>query len=136
MMFFGRFGGNFVRRKSHHVMVIPVLPASLCYSATCLKMAFLEPPQNCTVSGSKRQFDEWHLFHSYTCHRARDRPFNCRKCLEVQRFCAMTTQVLDNKSCTFKFLLSWCLPRKKKKQCFWTIFLSAPNPPSPQKKQI
>ena len=46
----------------------------------------------------------------------------------------MTTNFLDNKICTFKILLSWRFPRKKKKkQPFWTIFLSAPNAPPPQK---
>ena len=47
----------------------------------------------------------------------------------------MTTQFLDNKICTFKVLLSWHFPRKKK-QRFWTNFLSAPQGPPPSKTQI
>ena len=39
----------------------------------------------------------------------------------------MTTKFLDNKICTFK----WRFPRKT---AFWTIFLSAPEPPPPRKK--
>ena len=43
----------------------------------------------------------------------------------------MTTKLFDNQICTFKFLLSWRFPRKKKKKtAFWTIFLSAPKAPS------
>ena len=49
--------------------------------------------------------------------------------------CAMTTKFLDNNICTFKILLSWHFPRKKK-TAFWTIFLSAPKAPSPQKTNI
>ena len=44
----------------------------------------------------------------------------------------MTTQFLDNKICTFKILLSWRFPRKKKKKtAFWTSFLSATAAPPP-----
>ena len=46
--------------------------------------------------------------------------------------CAMTTNFLDNKICTFKVLLSWRFPRK---QAFLTTFLSAPkNPPCSERK--
>ena len=44
----------------------------------------------------------------------------------------MTTKCLDNKICTFKFLLSWRFPRKT---AFWTIFLSAPKRPPPSKSK-
>ena len=47
---------------------------------------------------------------------------------------AMTTKCLDNKICNFNILLSWRFPGKKK-QHFWTIFLSAPiSPPSKKRK--
>ena len=47
----------------------------------------------------------------------------------------MTTKFLDYKICTLKILLSWRCPPPppKKKTMFWTIFLSAPNDPSPLK---
>ena len=45
----------------------------------------------------------------------------------------MTTKFLDNKICNFKILLSWRFPRKT---AFWTIFLSAPKAPPPQKARI
>ena len=37
--------------------------------------------------------------------------------------CAMTTNFLDNKNCTFKFLLSWPFPRKN------SVSTPTPNPP-------
>ena len=48
--------------------------------------------------------------------------------------CAMTTNFLNNKMCTFNILLSWRFPRKT---AFWTIFLSAPQgrPPPTLKKR-
>ena len=46
----------------------------------------------------------------------------------------MTTKFLDNKICTFRILLSWRFPTKKK-QRFWTILPSAPKPPPPLKKR-
>ena len=45
----------------------------------------------------------------------------------------MTTKFLDDKICTFKFLLSWRFPQKWR---FGTIFPSAPTPPPPSKAQI
>ena len=42
----------------------------------------------------------------------------------------MTTNFLDNKTCTFTFLLSWRFPKKKG---FWIISLSAPQDPPPQR---
>ena len=45
----------------------------------------------------------------------------------------MTTKFLDNKICTFKILLSWLFPRKKR---FWTILLSAPKAHPPQKRKF
>ena len=47
----------------------------------------------------------------------------------------MTTKSLDNKIYTFKILLSWRFPRKKK-QRFWTIFLSAPEAHALQKRKF
>ena len=46
----------------------------------------------------------------------------------------MITKLLDYKICTFKILVSWRFPRKK--AAFWTIFLSAPNPPPPEEAKI
>ena len=46
----------------------------------------------------------------------------------------MTTKLLENKSFTFKILLSWHFPQKI---AFWTIFLSAhPCPPPPEKRKF
>ena len=44
--------------------------------------------------------------------------------------CAMTTEFLDNKICSFKILLSWRFPRKT---ASWTIFRFAPPLPPPPK---
>ena len=43
----------------------------------------------------------------------------------------MTTIFFNYQICTFNILLSWRFPRKKEKQRFWTIFLSAPHAPPP-----
>ena len=41
--------------------------------------------------------------------------------------CALTTEFLDNKVCTFKVLLSWRFRRNKQKSAFLDDFLSAPQ---------
>ena len=51
--------------------------------------------------------------------------------------CAMTTKCLDNNICTFKILLSWRFPTRKKKNSVLDDFpLCAQLPPPPSKKQI
>ena len=42
----------------------------------------------------------------------------------------MTTKFHDNKTCTFKILLSWRFPTKKKKQRFGRFSSLPPRPPS------
>ena len=50
----------------------------------------------------------------------------------------MTTKFLDNKICTFKILLSWRFPRKKKQRLFLGTIFPPPFPPFPpsQKHKI
>ena len=47
----------------------------------------------------------------------------------------MTTNFLDNKICTFKILLSWRFPQRKKNSVFQQ-FSSLPQAPPPSKAQI
>ena len=48
--------------------------------------------------------------------------------------CAMTIKFLDNKICTFKILLSWRFPQKKK-NCVLDDFSSLPPRPPPLKTE-
>ena len=47
--------------------------------------------------------------------------------------CAIITKCLNNKSCTFKFLLSWRFPCKQR---FWRIFLCASKARPPQMRKF
>ena len=54
-------------------------------------------------------------------------------CWECLGACAMTTELLDNKICTFKIVLSWRFPRK---QAFLDDFPLCPQGPAPSKAKI